>query len=188
MKKSMIAGIGLGVMTSLHIYFDRLVKNGYKNKANGEFDYVIVLGAKVNAGAEPSEALKNRLNKAVAYANKYPHVCFVVTGGQGADEDATEASVMFQYMIQHGVAPERIIIEDASTSTYENIRNSLYLLPHVEGVTIITSDYHCERAKIIAKRFGLQANAVPADTPENIKFKVVQRERVLILKAAITGR
>lgn len=181
-------GAGLGIMTGLHIYFDRLVKNGYKNTAHGEFTYAIVLGAKVNKGAVPSQALENRLQAALAYANKYPHIVLVLSGGQGADEDAPEALVMYRYLMEHGIAPQRLVIEDTSTSTYENITHSLKLLPKVEGVTIITNDYHCERAKIIARRLGLQVNAVAAPTPKNIRFKVVQRERVLVAKAAVLGK
>ncbi|KFL42399.1 hypothetical protein CH76_12700 [Lysinibacillus sp. BF-4] len=186
MKKKLLAG--LGAMTALHVYFDRLVKGGQHNSAHGEFEYAIVLGAKVNAGGVPSNALKNRLDVALDYATKYPHVTLVVTGGQGADEDATEASVMLAYLTERGLDSSRIIVEDQSTSTYENITNSLKRMPEVTGVTIITSDYHCARAKLIARRLGLAVNALPADTPKSIRFKVIQRERVLLAKTAIIGK
>lgn len=186
MKKKLLAAAG--TMTALHLYFDRLVKNGHRNRAHGEHEYAIILGAKVNAGGIPSRALKYRLNEALAYAKKYPHVTFVVTGGQGADEDATEASVMLAYLTAHGLDSSRIIVEDASTSTYENIAFSLKRMPQVTGITIITSDYHCARAKLIARRLGLQVNAIAAETPKNIRFKVIQRERILLAKTAITGK
>jgi len=186
MKKRWL--IGLGTMTALHLYFDRLVKSGHNNRAHGEFDYAIVLGAKVNAGGVPSNALKNRLDVALDYATKYPHVTLVVTGGQGADEDATEASVMLAYLVENGLDSSRIIVEDQSTSTYENIANSLKRMPEVAGVTLITSDYHTARAKLIARRLGLEVNALPAETPQHIRFKVVQRERVLLAKTVITGK
>ena len=52
-----------------------------------------------------------------------------MSGGQGPDEDRTEASVMHDYLEQHGIDATRIIIEDQSTSTYENLVFSKELLP-----------------------------------------------------------
>ena len=97
--------------------------DGEKPKANGKYKYVIVLGAKVKRGAIPSKALAFRLNAALDYAKQYPDIQIIVSGGQGPDEDATEASVMKQYLIDRGFPESQIIVEDQSTSTYENLLN-----------------------------------------------------------------
>ncbi|WP_249646204.1 YdcF family protein, partial [Lysinibacillus sp. D3C2_S12] len=95
----------------------------------GSADYMIILGAKVKPGGVPSLSLKSRLEVAVQYLTIYPHVKVIVSGGQGPDEDRTEASVMKDYLEPNGIEASRIIIEDQSTSTYENLVFSKELLP-----------------------------------------------------------
>lgn len=157
--------------------------NGKYPKANGRYDTMIVLGAKVRKGGVPSRALRYRLDTASAYAKRYPHVRIVVSGGQGFDEDATEASVMKNYLVAQGIDASRIIEEDASTSTYENILFTRRLLPDVEALTIVSNDYHVERAKVLAKRQGLQVDTLCAPTPKSIQLKVREREKLAILRA-----
>ena len=67
----------------LWILTGKWILNGQKPKANGSNEYAIILGAKVN-GEIPSLSLLYRLEVALDYANEYPHVKFVLSGGQGA--------------------------------------------------------------------------------------------------------
>ena len=82
------SGIGIWVLTS------KWLEDGQNPKAEASNEYAIVLGAKVKKGNIPSFALRYRLEAALAYAQKYTHVKFVVSGGQGPDEDIEEAVVM----------------------------------------------------------------------------------------------
>jgi len=115
---------------------------------------VIVLGAKVN-GSEPSLMLRRRLDKAVIYMNQNPDAICVVAGGQGPNEDYPEAQVMGDYMERHGIARDRIIREDKSTSTAENFKFSAVLLEErgLSGrpVVTVTDTFHQLRAYIYAK-------------------------------------
>ncbi|PIC62887.1 vancomycin resistance protein [Sporosarcina sp. P13] len=150
-------------------------------KADGTYDYAVILGAKVN-GEVPSLSLRYRLEEALAYANRYPNVKFVLSGGQGLDEDISEAEAMYRYLTLNGVAVERLILEDQSTSTYENLLYSQELLPEVAGVTIISSDFHLARARFLARQIGWDADVVAAKTPEVVKMKVLVRERFALFK------
>lgn len=163
--------------------------DGEKPKANGKYNHVIVLGAKVKKGAIPSKALAFRLDAAIDYAKKYPKIQIIVSGGQGPDEDATEASVMKQYLIDRGFPESQIIVEDQSTSTYENLLNSKKIIgDNLEGLTIVSSDYHLARAKMLAEKLHIKCDVIPAATPKSIEAKVRFRERFALLKSAIIGK
>ncbi|MEI4769923.1 YdcF family protein [Psychrobacillus sp. FJAT-51614] len=176
-------GVGLWTLTS------KWMEDGLNPKADGSNEYAIVLGAKVKKGNVPSLSLRYRLESALAYANEYPHVTFVLSGGQGPDEDIEEAVVMRNFLLDNGISEDRLIIEDQSTSTYENLLFSQELLPeNVKSVTIITSDYHLQRAKILAKKLDWETDVVAAKTPEVVEAKVRLRERAALLKTYIVGK
>ncbi|MBD7984487.1 YdcF family protein [Sporosarcina sp. Sa2YVA2] len=164
------------------------ITDGQKPTADGSNAYAIILGAKVN-GEVPSLSLRYRLETAIAYAEKYPDVMFILSGGQGPDEDISEAEAMRRYLTDHGVDEERLLMESESTSTYENIRNSKKLMPEgINEITIITSDYHLARARFIAKNLDLQSDALPAKTPSSVKAKQHIRERLAIIKTKLVGK
>jgi len=81
----------------LYIWLGKEIERGVEANADGSANYMIILGAKVKPGGIPSLSLKSRLEVAVQYLTKYPQVKVVVSGGQGPDEDRTEASVMRDY-------------------------------------------------------------------------------------------
>lgn len=164
------------------------IRKGQSPTANGKYPYAIILGAKVN-GTVPSRSLQYRLDAAVQYANEYPNVQFILSGGQGPDEQIPEAEAMKNYLVEKGVEENRLLLETASTSTYENILFSKQLLPSsVDHVTIITSDYHLARARKIADHLALKTDALPAKTPNVVKWKSTTRERAALIKTYVTGR
>lgn len=163
--------------------------DGEKPIANGQYKYVIVLGAKVKKGAIPSKALTYRLDAAITYAMQHPHVQIIVSGGQGPDEDATEASVMKKYLLNQGFPESQIIVENQSKSTYENLLNTKKLIgKNLHGLTIVSSDYHLARAKMLAKELHIECDVIPAKTPKSIEAKVRFRERFALLKSALLGK
>ncbi len=83
-------------------------------------DYAVILGAKVN-GEIPSLSLQFRLDAALEYAIQYPHVYLILSGGQGPGEHISESEAMKRFLVKNGIQEERLLIEDLSTSTYENL-------------------------------------------------------------------
>lgn len=121
-------------------------------------DTMIVLGAKVN-GTEVSNTLKLRLDKAIEYYNKHKSVNIIVSGGQGNDENITEALAMKNYLISNGVNSNNIIEENKATTTLENIIYSKKILDNINNkgkVLIVTSDYHLFRGRLIASILGIE--------------------------------
>ena len=145
-------------------------------------DYVIVLGAKVK-GTIPSLSLQNRIDEAARFLIEHEKTIVIVTGGQGADEDISEAKVMQQGLIAQGIDEERIILEGKSTSTYENIIFSKALIPSgLDTGLLVTNDYHLYRASLIARQEGLDVTGLPAKTPGVTVVKSYLREYLAITK------
>ncbi|MCU9810564.1 YdcF family protein [Paraclostridium sp. AKS81] len=85
---------------------------------------MIVLGASVK-NTTPSLTLRGRLDKAIQYLDESKDDCYiVVSGGKGSDEKLSEAKAMENYLVEHGVNKDKIILEDKSTNTYENFKYS----------------------------------------------------------------
>ena len=95
-------------------------------------DTMIVLGAKVN-GTEVSNTLKLRLDKAIEYYKKHKYVNIIVSGGQGNDENITEALAMKNYLVSNGVNINNIIEENKATTTLENIIYSKKILDNMNN-------------------------------------------------------
>lgn len=164
------------------------INDGKKTEADGTNEYAIILGAKVN-GETPSLSLRYRLDAAVDYGTTNDHVKFILSGGQGPDEISTEAEAMQRFLVANGINEERLILETKSTSTYENIAFSKELLPEkVTSVTVITSDYHIARTRLIARNLGLESDSVAGKTPGIVEWKLNTRERIALIKTYIVGK
>ena len=126
----------------------------------------IVLGCKVN-GTKPSTVLSERIDAAYRYLQENPGAVCVLSGGRGKDERISEAECMLRELTGKGIAPERLLLEDASTDTRENLEYSMALLRErgLEGpVTIVTSEFHAYRAGRTAERLGITAYSTPSRT------------------------
>ena len=117
-------------------------------------DVCIILGAQIKESG-PSDVLQRRLDKAAEYLRNNPDTLVIVSGGQGNNEPVSEAQGMRDYLIAKGIAQERIVMEDASTNTLENLVYSARLIDKTrDNVVIVTNNFHVFRAMSIAKKQG----------------------------------
>lgn len=126
----------------------------------------VVLGCSVK-GSRPSTILKERMDAAYEYLTENPEAYCVLSGGQGPGEDISEAECMFRYLTGKGIAKERLLLEDASTTTEENLTFSMRLLEEqgLDGeITIVTSEFHEYRANKTAERLGITGYSTPSHT------------------------
>ena len=131
-------------------------------------DYVVVLGAKVRENG-PSVSLWDRIYGAYDYLSEHPDAVAVVSGGQGPDEPMTEGQAMYDELVELGIAPDRIWIEDSATSTWENLTFSLDLIEEKTGqrpekLGVVSSEYHLFRASLFARECGVEFVGIPAHT------------------------
>ena len=93
-----------------------------------QYDYIIIHGAGLD-GLRPTPLLAGRIDKALElWKKQHQHGKFVVSGGQGADEVVSEAQAMRDYLLDKGVSADAILMEDKSTTTWENLRYSLAII------------------------------------------------------------
>ena len=150
-------------------------------------DFIVVLGAQVQ-GDGPSLTLKKRLDRTLEFLQANPDKTVIVSGGQGADEVHTEASVMAQYLLARGAQPAQVIEEDQASNTRENLLFSAALAEargiDTSRVLIVTSDFHMCRAKYIAKTLGMEPYGLTSRTwPWILKLNYTLREVFAFCKA-----
>ena len=155
-------------------------------------EYVVVLGAGVR-GTVPSLSLRERISAAYDYLTAHPDSVAVLSGGQGPGEEITEAACMYRELTEMGIDPQRLLLEEKSTSTMENLTFSLELLEKERGVrpkeiAIVSSEYHLFRAKCFAGELGLEAVGVPARTSWfALRLNYYLREIVAVWKFWVLG-
>lgn len=126
---------------------------------------VIVLGGGIR-GDQPSLMLKRRLDVSYRYLLKNSDAYCIVTGCQAADEIMPESVVMKNYLVSEGIAPERVIIEDKSTNTLENLKFASELMPDKNTpVVVVTDNFHQLRANYYARKAELSACGLSSMTP-----------------------
>lgn len=160
-----LAAGGFLLCMVLFIIVEGFIISGFFQKGEPGLSYIIVLGAQVRETG-PSHVLKLRLDTAYDYLDQNEATKVVVSGGQGANEPESEAACMQAYLIEKGIAPERIIMEDKSTNTFENLTFSKALIDDGEqSVGIVSNNFHIFRAVKIAEKAGydrVEGIAAPA--------------------------
>lgn len=176
--------VGLAAVLALEC----LVISGLHAVAPTGMDYLIVLGARVDPDG-PSPALNRRLNAVMACIDDQPDALIIASGGQGRDEPMSEAQCIRDELIRRGVDRNRILMEDRSTATIENIRYSMALMDDPEArVGIVTNNYHVYRATRIAKKAGLtNAYGIAAMYTGHTKFHYMIREAICIVADHLRG-
>ena len=183
---SVLIALGFGLFAWLEIP----VLLDSRGDGDVDADYVIVLGAGVN-GSTPSLSMVNRLTPTIEYMNSHPDCTAILTGGMGNGENLSEAQAMFDYLTAHGIAPERLIMEDKATSTVENLQFSFELIGeelHSSTIAVISSEYHLCRAKTIARLLGVEVYGIPGRTSYPVlRINYFIREAFGILHLRVFG-
>ncbi len=134
-----------------------IVMTGMKAVPPQDADYLLVLGARVEKNGVPSPALRHRIDAAYEYLTGNPDTVVIATGGQGRDEDMPEAECIKNELVKLGIPEERILVENKSTSTTENLTNSLEMIgDNKKTVGIVTNNYHVYRSVKLAKKVGYE--------------------------------
>ena len=155
-------------------------------------DYIVVLGAGVR-GTVPSLTLAERIGAAYDYLDTHPDSIAILCGGQGPGEDITEAACMYRELIEMGIDPNRLLQEDQSTSTIENLTFALDVAEDTTGtrptkIGIVSSEYHIFRATRFARDLELEAFGIPAKTTWfPLRLNYYLREIVAVWKYLVLG-
>ena len=140
----------------------------------GEFAYLLVLGTVVE-GTEPSAMLSDRIQGAYNYLTAHPDTICIVSGGKGDEVNLSEAECMYNELVELGIDPARLLMEDRAASTVENFQFSLALIEEETGVRpeklgVLSSEFHLFRARMFARDEGVMPIAIPAKTTDTATF------------------
>ena len=173
-----------------------------------QYDYIIIHGAGLD-GPRPTPLLAGRIDKALELWNKqHQHGKFVVSGGQGADEIVSEAQAMRDYLLEKGVPAAAILMEDKSTTTWENLKNSIAVIRADRATSggtdaasndvtasdsagacgdfttaVVSSDFHVFRCAEYAHNLGIKADGIGSHTKGWYWPTAFIREFIAITKA-----
>ena len=146
---------------------------------------VAILGSGLING-QVTRLLASRLDRGMAVAGD--DATIVVCGGKGTDEARSEASAMTEYLVDRGVDESRIIREDRSTTTEENLVNMKGLL-EVAGlrgpVATVSNTFHAFRAALLMSRHKIAGYAVGSPTARYYWPAATIREYVAIMRDSL---
>lgn len=187
-KRIIVTGIFV-VVLSFAIIESMIVSDFKINDTHApDIEYVIILGSGLK-GSQLSIILQQRVDTGIAYLKKHPHMPVIVSGGQGPGEDIPEAEAMSRYLVGQGIDQNRIIQENRSTSTFENLKFSQDILK-AQGVSqpsimIVTSNYHLYRAEMIASKLGFKVHGIASPSLEYLLPQNMLREYLAMIKAML---
>lgn len=150
---------------------------------------VVVLGCAVR-GTKPSQMLSLRIDAAEKYLRENPDAVAVLSGGQGDDEEISEGQCMFNELTARGISPDRLYVEDRSTSTRENICYSAEIIKEnglSENLAVVSNNFHLYRASLVVKNEGYNFYSVSADTPLTLFPTYWMREYLGIVAQWVAG-
>ncbi len=180
-------GIFLAACLAGFLFVEGCIISGMTGNNGEPVEYLIVLGAQVK-GTRVSKALSQRLSRAAEYLREHEDTVVIVSGGRGQGEDISEAAAMKEWLMNQGIGEERILEEDKSVNTSQNIRFSKELMENPEALAgIVSNDFHVFRAAHIAKAQGLNAVPIPAPTSPGMYPHYMVREAFAIVKDLAAG-
>ena len=176
---------GLALVAALEC----LVISGMGATAPPGMDYLVVLGATVYADG-PSPALTRRINAVMGCLDEHPDAVIIASGGQGGNKPISEAQCIRDELVKRGVDPGRIVLEDRSTDTLENLANSRAIIGDDEArIGIVTNNYHIWRAMRLARQAGLtNAHGIASEYTGPTLFHFMIREAVSITIWFLKGK
>ena len=174
-----LCGAGLTVLlvsayTSLGLVLIAPLENRFTRPEvmPGKVSTIVMLGGATDGRVSSARGISelnesgDRVIETLALALRYPAARVVLTGGSGSlgGEPESEASIAGRLLQAMGIAPERLVLEEASRNTAENAGLSRALIGQVDGsVILVTSAFHMPRSVGLFRRVGLEVIAWPTD-------------------------
>ena len=162
-----------------------------KNIPSFDKDYILILGCQIRSDGTLTSLLKGRTDRAIEFAKTQQkesgkEIIFVPSGGKGSDEVIAEGQAIHNYLIEKGIPESRILTEDKSVSTYENLKYSMELIrKHTKElnpkIAFSTTNYHVFRTGIFAAEQGIEAEGIGSKTKQYFFINAFVREFIATL-------
>lgn len=181
-------GVAVLAGVVLFVIVEGCILSRFRDRGKDNLDYIIVLGAQMKP-AGPSAVLQFRLDAAYDYLIENENTVCILSGGQGSNEPCSEAEGMCRYLTDRGIASERLVLEDRSTDTSENIAYSMELIGRKDtSVGIVTNNFHVFRGVSLAKAAGIEdVCGIAARSNIYLQLNNMVREFFGIMKDLVCG-
>ena len=171
------------------------VLSGMYDQIDGEPQVMVILGCQVKPWG-PSILLQDRLDKALEYLETEPDMTVVVSGGQGPDEHISEARAMADYLMEQGIEQERILLEDQSHNTVQNLTLTRRLLDELgydleQDIVVVSNGFHLTRVRMLWERVWEEDNLSTLAAPSShvpSRLKMYLREPLALAKSFVFDR
>lgn len=177
-------------MTAILVTVGRMALAAADRPAQGQECTVVVLGCQVFPDGHPSLMLRGRIQAAYRYLTDHPEAVCIASGGRNGSEPVSEAQCIRDTLVSMGIAPERILLEDRSRSTEENLAFSARLIAEQglpTAVAVASDNFHQLRAAIWAQRSGLTPYSDGCASPWFLTAGYWARETAALLYMLVTG-
>ena len=166
----LLKNLAVNLIAAFYLYFECMIVGAItadwiaaKRRPKPGKDFLIVLGCGLKKDGTPTPLLRGRLDLALRFDREQRQRCgkearYLVSGGQGPDEPQSEAASMYGYLLSQGIPASRIVLEDSSSDTSENMRYSRELIDALSpgaSAAFFTTNYHVFRAGLKARQEGL---------------------------------
>ena len=156
-------------------------------------DCIVIHGSKIRSDGGLTKLLQERADRAVEFGKMQKEatgkdIIFIPSGGKGSDEVISEAEAIRNYLVSQGIPEERVLMEDKSVNTLENIKFSYQLMKeHLGGaepkIAISTTNYHVFRAGMYASELGIKAEGIGSRTKRYFWVNAFIREFVATINS-----
>lgn len=146
-----------------------IIISGVKNHLF-KADLIVVLGTKVELDGTPSVGLAARLNEAInVYRQGYAPL-ILVSGGTGK-EGYSEAHVMADYLVAHGIPKQVIVQDELGVNTRATAKNTWqYMVSnHLKSVIVVSQYYHIPRIRLALHAVGI--NEIGQASPSYVSWR-----------------
>ena len=178
-REVMIHDLLVNLFAAVYLYFECMLLGtivadaiAARHEPTRDRDFLIILGCGLQRDGTPTPLLRSRIDRALEFDRKQQAetgkvLTFITSGGQGPDEAVSESSAMKKYLMEHGIPAERIIEEDRSTDTFENMKFSKEKILERDPsgkIAFSTTNYHVFRSGLYARRVKMRAVGMGAET------------------------
>ena len=178
-REVMIHDLVTNTLGAIYLYFECMILGtvvadaiAARYEPEKDKDFLIILGCGLKKDGTPTPLLRGRIERAAEFYEKQKRetgkeLTFITSGGQGPDEAVSESAAMKRCLMELGIPGERIIEEDRSTDTFENMKNSRDIIWAIDPgakVAFSTTNYHVFRSGLFARRVKMRAVGMGAKT------------------------
>ena len=197
-REVMIHDLITNTFAAVYLYFECMLLGAMvadaiaaRHEPEPNKDFLIVLGCGLRPDGAPTPLLQGRLDRALSFYQKQKastgrELIFITSGGQGPDETISESAAMKHYLMEHGVPESRIVEEDQSSDTFENMKFSKEKIIEIDPsgrIAFSTTNYHVFRSGLFARRVKMRAVGMGAKTKWYFWPNAAVREFVGLLTA-----